>query len=211
LAEVGVESTEAGCDICLFSDINAADVTSAIIKPEFKPGFCQERRQPVVERGVDQQGDPALGNRPDFANGQRDLIRRQRDGFAVEIAAGNDRAIREHQRVIGHGVCFDHERVRHGPQDIEARAADLRLAPDAIRILHPHIVHAVAFADNRPRQQQAQRRGGVNLSLVPTQPVNLRPEGDRRTHGCIGGKGSRNQRGLRGPMRAKQARQRERR
>ena len=27
MAEVGVESTEAGCDICLFSDISAADVT----------------------------------------------------------------------------------------------------------------------------------------------------------------------------------------
>ena len=39
LAEVGVESTEAGCDICLFSDINAADVTSAIIRPEFRPGL----------------------------------------------------------------------------------------------------------------------------------------------------------------------------
>ena len=39
LAEVGVESTEAGCDICLFSDISAADVTSAIISPEFSPGF----------------------------------------------------------------------------------------------------------------------------------------------------------------------------
>ena len=38
-AEVGVESTEAGNAICLFSLISAALVTSAIIMPEFSPAF----------------------------------------------------------------------------------------------------------------------------------------------------------------------------
>ena len=43
LAEVGVESTEAGCAICLFSLIRAAEVTSAIIRPELRPGFFERK------------------------------------------------------------------------------------------------------------------------------------------------------------------------
>ncbi|MCY1302432.1 hypothetical protein D9M70_520870 [compost metagenome] len=43
LAEVGVESTEAGCESCLFSDISAAEVTSAIIRPELRPGFLARK------------------------------------------------------------------------------------------------------------------------------------------------------------------------
>ena len=38
LALVGVESIEQGMALCLFSAINAAEVTSAIMKPEFRPG-----------------------------------------------------------------------------------------------------------------------------------------------------------------------------
>ena len=39
LAEVGAESTEAGCDICLFSLISAAAVHCGIMKPELRPGL----------------------------------------------------------------------------------------------------------------------------------------------------------------------------
>ena len=38
LAQVGVESVEQGLARCLFSLISAAVVTSAIMKPELRPG-----------------------------------------------------------------------------------------------------------------------------------------------------------------------------
>ena len=122
----------------------------------------------------------------DLADGQRDLVGGQRHRLRVEIAARDDRPIGEQERVVGHGVGLDFQRARHRAQHVQARAVHLRLAADAIRVLHAVVAHAVALADGRAFQQPPQRRRRVDLALVAAQGMDFRPERRGRTHGGIG-------------------------
>ncbi len=98
---------------CLFSLIKAAVVTSAIIRPEFRPGIGrQERRQVEAERRVDHQRDAALGDGADLGEGQRDLVGGEGHRFGVEVAARDDAALGDqHQRIVGDGVGLDLQRA----------------------------------------------------------------------------------------------------
>ena len=92
LALVGVESVEQGMARCLFSLISAAVVTSAIMKPEFSPGSgVEERRQVEGERRIDHQRHPALRDRADLGDRQRDDVGGEGHRLGVEVAARDDR------------------------------------------------------------------------------------------------------------------------
>ena len=135
-ARSGSSWSSRGCARCLFSLISAAVVTSAIMKPELRPGFGgQERRQVVGERRVDHQRDPALGDGADLGDGQRDDVGGEGDRLGVEVAARDD-GVLEHQRVVGGGVRLDRERRGGLAQQVHRGAGHLRLAADAVGVLH---------------------------------------------------------------------------
>ena len=112
LAEVGRLSTLAGCASDLFSrrqrrrgDLrdHEAGVDAAVLD--------QERRQ-AGQRGVDQQRDAPLGERADLGDRERERVGGERHRLGVEVAAGEDLAVAEHQRIVGHRVGFAHRASR---------------------------------------------------------------------------------------------------
>jgi len=77
----------------------------------------------------------------------------------MEIAAGHDGVIGEDERIVGDRVRFDFQRAADRTQEIEARAVDLRLATNAIRVLDALVTLDMALADNGAGEQMAQQLG----------------------------------------------------
>ncbi len=123
----------------------------------------------------------------------------------MEITAGDDGIVRENQRIVGDRIGLDFKGAGNRAQQIEAGAVDLRLAADAIGILHALVALDVALANDGVFQQRAKRGCRVDLALMATQCVNIRMEGRRRAHGGIGGHGAGDKGCLCGTMGAKQA------
>jgi hypothetical protein len=171
LAEVGVESVEQGLARCLFSLIRAAVVTSAIIRPEFSPGSGVRNGGRSKDKGrVDHQRDAALGDGADLGDGERDLVSGEGHRLGVKIAARDDLALGDqHQRIVGDRIGLDFQCLAGKAQQIESRAGDLRLAADAIGILHAGIAVAMAFTDHRALHHGAH---GAATSIWPRWPRN---------------------------------------
>lgn len=116
LAEVGIESTEAGCDICLFPAVRAADVTSAIMKPGFSPGF-----------GVRKTG------RPQLIAGSTSMATRR---WAMAPVSQTAIAISSAAKATGPAWKFPPETTRPSPRTSGlsvAALASVRSVPAAIR------------------------------------------------------------------------------
>ena len=105
----------------------------------------QECRQAVGQRRIDQQRDAALRDRADLADGERDLVGGEGHRLGVEIAAGNDGVVGQHQRIVGDRIGLDLERAGDRAQEVEAGAIDLRLAADAIGVLHALVALRYGF------------------------------------------------------------------
>ena len=86
-AEVGSESTLAGCASSLFSEASAAAVTCAIMNPEFTPPSLTRNGGRPGKRGVDEQRDAPLGQRADLGHREREIVGRERHRLGVEVAA----------------------------------------------------------------------------------------------------------------------------
>ena len=115
---------------------SAAAVTCATANPEFTPP-SSTRRAEVREIRVHHQGDAALGQRARFRKHQRQVVGGKRYGFRMKVAAGQDLAgVREHERIVGNGIGFGEQHVGHMPPLIETSTHHLRLAAQAVRILH---------------------------------------------------------------------------
>ena len=78
------------------------------------------------------------------------------------------------------------ERRRGLAQQVERRAHHLRLAAQAIRVLHALVVDAMRSADRRARHQRAQRGRGLDLAAVAAQRVDARVERRVRALGRFG-------------------------
>ncbi len=148
------ESTEPGWESCLFSDISAAEVTSAIISPELRPGFLAERRQAVAERGV----------RPEGRCGAWEMAPISHTASAIWSAANADRLgmvsclrnngiVRKHSGLsvtalasIVNVAATERRRSRQAP-------STLGLAADAIGILNPLVALDMALANWGAGQQ----------------------------------------------------------
>src|SRR5690606_37307101 len=104
----------------------------------------------------------------------------------MEIAARYGAAVRKHERVVGDGIGFDFQRARRLPQNIEASAIDLRLAADAIGVLHALVAFKMALADDGTFEQGAQFATRIDLSLMAAESVDFLVERRVRSHGGIG-------------------------
>jgi hypothetical protein len=121
LAEVGVESVEQGLARCLFSLISAAVVTSAIIRPELRPGAgVRKGGRSKLSVGSTISATRRWAMAPISASGQRDLVGGEGHRLGVEIAARDDLALSDqHQRVVGDGIGLDLQR----PPGLASRSA----------------------------------------------------------------------------------------
>ena len=85
-AEVGMESTLAGCASTLFSDTSAAAVYCAIMNPEFRPESATRNAGRPLSVRVDQPLDAALRDVGELRRGHAEVVRGQGHGLAVEVA-----------------------------------------------------------------------------------------------------------------------------
>lgn len=83
--------------------------------------------------------------------------------------------LREHERVVGYGVRLGQQRFRRVPKLVEARSHDLRLAAQAVRILHTVAVE-VRCADLAAVEECAVDRRDVGLPAVAAQRLDARIE-----------------------------------
>ena len=172
-----MESTLAGWARCLFSDTSAAAVTCGIMKPEFSPGSRRQERRQAGQRRVDQHGDAPLGERADLADRQRDHVGGEGDRLGVEIAAGQRFAgVGEDQRIVGDAVGLGLQRRRGLAQQVEHGAHHLRLAAQAVRVLHALVADQMRRADRAAGHQRAQRGGRLDLAAMAAQRVDARIE-----------------------------------
>jgi hypothetical protein len=98
----------------LFSLISAAVVTSAIIRPELRPGSgVRKGGRSKLNVRIDHQRDAALRDRADLGDGERDLVRGEGHGLGVEIAARDDPPVSDQdQRIVRDRIGLDLQRPR---------------------------------------------------------------------------------------------------
>jgi hypothetical protein len=131
----------------------------------------QEGRQARQGR-IDQHGNAPLGQRPDLANRQGHGVGREGDRLGVEVAAGQRLAgIGEDQRIVGDAIGLGLQRRRRLAQQIERRAHDLRLAAQAVGVLHPLVADQVRGADRRALHQRPQGVSRLDLAAMAAQAV----------------------------------------
>ncbi len=210
-ADVGSESTDAGCASDLFSEASAAAVTCAIMKPELTPP-SSTRNGGRPERFVSissamRRSDSA----PDLGDREREVVRRERDRLGVEVAAREDLVrVREDQRIVGHRVRFGEQHAGRVTHLVEARAHHLRLAAQAVRILHARAV-LVRRADRAAGEQRAVDRGRVRLTAMAAHRVDARVERRVAAEARVDRQRARDERGGQRALGGEQSGERERR
>jgi hypothetical protein len=123
------------------------------MKPELTPlSSDQERRQPA-HLGIDQHGGAALRHRADLAHRHGQHVGGEGDRLGVEIAA-RKRFVVEHDRIVGHRIGLDRRASRGVSRRSSARAHHLRLAAEAVGVLHLRAI-VVAVADLAAVEQPA--------------------------------------------------------
>ena len=90
----------------------------------------------------------------------------------MEVAAGDDVAIGEDQRVVGGSVQLDRGGPGREGNGVGDGAEHLRRAAQAVGVLDPVVVLAVRLADGAVGEQRAHERGRGALSRVRTGVVN---------------------------------------
>ena len=137
LADVGIVSTLAGCASVLISEVRAAAVTCAIMKPEWSPLCAREERRQVAQRGVHQAVAAPLADGGELRGRQAHDVGRDRHRRAVEVAARDDVArVGEHHRVVGRRVGLDRDGPAGERDRVARRAVHLRRAAQRVGVLH---------------------------------------------------------------------------
>jgi hypothetical protein len=167
---VGRLSTLAGWARLLFSLASAAAVTWAIMKPLFRPALAVRkggRRDTLLSISIAMRRSAMA---PTSAMAQRHRVGRQRHRLGVEVAAGDHRPIvGKDQRVVGHRIGLAHQHQRGMAQLVQAGAHHLRLAAQAVRVLHAVVASVVRLADGAAGQQAAVVLRHVDLAGLAAQ------------------------------------------
>ena len=151
----------------------------------------EEGGQAEGQLRVHHDRDAPLRDGPRLGNAQGDLIGGERDRLRVKVAAGGDPAgLHQHERIVGHPVGLDAKRAGGLSKEVDARTEHLRLAADAIGVLHADVIVAMALADLRSGKERPRRRGGLALAPVTAESVDLGKERLGRSHDRIGRKGA---------------------
>jgi len=182
-AMVGRLSTLAGCARTCSREASAAAVTCAIMKPEFSPASAREERRQARHTGVDQHGDAALGDGADLGNRHGHAHRRPgppaRRGSCRRTAAAPCSANTSGLSVT---ALASRSSTSGGvAQLVQAGAHHLRLAAQAVGVLHAVVAFQVRGADRRcPPAARGSTAAHVDLARA-----------GRARRGCAGRTGRR--------------------
>ncbi len=125
----------------------------------------QEWRQ-ARDTGVDHHGHAPLGDGADLGDRAGHRVAGQGHGLGVEVAAA-DEVVTDDQRVVRHGVGFAQQHQRRVAKLVQAGPHHLRLAAQAVRVLHA----VVAAARGVHRQRDGSGlRPSATVSCAPAGP-----------------------------------------
>ena len=130
--------------------------------------FGEEGRETFVDVGVDEAVDAALGDGHEGGESDGGGIEGERERRAVEIAAGEDVALREDEGIVGGGAGFNFKGGEGMGERVADGAVDLGHAAEAIGVLQPRVVVAVGLANLAVGEQVAEMLGGGDLAGVGT-------------------------------------------
>ena len=138
LAEVGSESTLAGCasDLVLRGERRRRHVRDH--EAGIEPAFGDEEGRQAAHRWIDQQRDAALGQRADLGDGEGQAVGGERHRLGVEIAA-RERSRPSSAKTSGlseTALASTQEHAGGVAQQVEHGAHHLRLAAQGIGVLH---------------------------------------------------------------------------
>ena len=151
------------------------------MKPRVEAGLGGEERRQAARRrrrsasrcGARRSRRPRRSRAPSRRRrarpARRGSCRRRR---CIVVAAVGD----EDERVVGDGVGLAHEHERRVAHLIEARADDLRLAAQAVRILHAVVALEMRAPDRAAGEQRAVVARDVDLARLAAQRVDARIE-----------------------------------
>ena len=115
--------------------------------------------------------DAPLGDRREIRERDGEEVERHRDRLSVKVAAAQQLAGLEHERIVGRGVQLAADDARGEVDRVEHRAVHLRHAAQRVRVLHARIVVAMRLANLAVGEQLAQkrrRRGLPELGRAPS-------------------------------------------
>ncbi len=151
-------------------------------KPGVNPAVAHQERWQLGHVFIHHQRDTTLRQCANFGNRQGQIIRRHRHRFGVEVTPGDHFVFRgEHQRVIGNGIGFNQQYLRHLAHLGKTGPHYLRLTAQGVRVLH--LVAVVVRLGNGAGvgQDVAEQRRGVDLPALAAYLMNA---GVKRTTGA---------------------------
>jgi len=166
--------------------------------------FFDEKCGKAAHLRVDEDRDPALGQRADLADRVGEHIGREGDRLGVEVATGERLGgLREHEWIVGDGVGFDHEGVGSEAHDVEDGSHDLWLATQGVRVLDSLAVFVkllkLTFAEKTPCGSS-----DFDLTPVASRPMDSRVERDSAREQGVDAEHSCAQRRRKGTLGAKE-------
>ena len=178
-------------------------------EPGIETGLRRQEGGQAGQCRIDQHGHAPFRQRPDLADRQRDDVGRESHRLGVEVAARQGLAgLGKDQRIVGDAIGLDRKRRRGLAQDVQGGPHDLRLAAQAVGILHPLVADEMRGANRRARHQATQRVCRLDLALVPAQTMDARIERSIGATRRIGRKRTRHQGGAKKVLRLEQTGQR---
>ena len=165
-------------------------------EPGIDAAVAHQKRRQARQRGVDQQRDTALGQRADFGSRDRQIVGGEGHRLGMKVAARQHfMGIRKHQRIVGDGIGFAQQHQAGVTHLIETGAHHLRLAAQAVGVLHL-VAMGVAGIDGGTFKQHAIGGRGVDLPRMAAQALNARIEWRHRAFRRVHAERAGDQRGL---------------
>ena len=135
------------------------------MKPELTPLSSIRKGGSPLILGSTRTASAPLRDRADLAQRHRQYVGGEGDRLGMEIAA-RQRLVAEQQRIVADRIGLDLERARGVADQVERRAHHLRLAAEAVGILHPVAIVVRLAPIALSVEQAAQRRGDVDLARL---------------------------------------------
>ena len=134
----------------------------------------KKRRQSLIQVRVHEAVDSPLGDRREIRHCNGEKVEYHRDGLAMKVAAREQRAVVEDQRVVGGRIQFAADDTFRESNGIEDRPVHLRHAAQGVRVLNAQVAVTVGLPNLAVGQQRAEKRGRFPLALLSARIVEAR-------------------------------------
>ena len=176
-AEVGIESTLAGKARLLFSLTKSGGGDLRDHEARIDPAVVDQEGRQAAHLGIDQHRRcGAREIEPTSHRAMAMMSAAKATGWAWKLPPEMASSlVREQDRIVGHRIGLDLERARGVGEQVERGAHHLRLAAEAVGVLHP-VAIVVAGVISLPSSRPRRSRGDRDLAGLAARVVDARVE-----------------------------------